>query len=35
VADQDPDPLTAVRVDVERFVRWLQDVLRDQPSTVS
>src|SRR4030095_8138294 len=33
--DQDRDPLAAVRVDVERYVRWLQDVRRYQPSTVS
>src|SRR6266480_306516 len=33
--DQDLDPLAAVRVDIERFVRWLQDVRRYQPSTVS
>jgi hypothetical protein len=33
--DQGLDPLTAVRVDVERYVRWLQDVRRFQPSTVS
>jgi integrase/recombinase XerD len=25
-ADRDVDPLAAVRVDVERYVRWLQDV---------
>jgi integrase/recombinase XerD len=34
-ADQSLDPLAAVRADVERFVRWLQDVRRYQPSTVS
>src|SRR4051794_21387989 len=34
-ADQDLDPLAAVRVDIERYVRWLQDVRRHQPSTVS
>jgi integrase/recombinase XerD len=34
-ADHGLDPLTAVRVDVERYVRWLQDVRRYQPSTVS
>jgi hypothetical protein len=33
-ADQDIDPLVAVRV-VERYLRWLQDVRRYQPSTVS
>ena len=32
---QDLDPLAAVRADVERYVRWLQDVRRYQPSTVS
>lgn len=34
-ADHDLDPLAAVRVDIERYVRWLQDVRRYQPSTVS
>jgi site-specific recombinase XerD len=34
-ADQDIDPLAAVRADVERYVRWLQDMRRYQPSTVS
>jgi site-specific recombinase XerD len=34
-ADQSVDPLTATRVDVERYVRWLQDVRWYQPSTVS
>jgi hypothetical protein len=33
--DQDLDPLAAVRVDIERYVRWLRDVRRYQPSTVS
>ncbi|MBM0236787.1 site-specific integrase [Micromonospora sp. ATA32] len=33
--DQDLDPLSAARVDIERYVRWLQDVRRFQPSTVS
>ena len=33
--DQDLDPLAAVRVDIERYVRWLQDVRWYQPSTVS
>ncbi|GAA4563823.1 hypothetical protein GCM10023176_08540 [Micromonospora coerulea] len=33
--DQDFDPLAAARVDIERYVRWLQDVRRYQPSTVS
>lgn len=34
-ADHDLDPLAALRVDIERYVRWLQDVRRYQPSTVS
>lgn len=29
------DPLAAVRADIERYVRWLQDVCCYQPSTVS
>src|ERR1700712_1978132 len=29
------DPFAAARVDIERYVRWLQDVGRYQPSTVS
>ncbi|MFC3382547.1 site-specific integrase [Couchioplanes azureus] len=33
--DQDLNLLTACRVDVERYVRWLQEVRRYQPSTVS
>src|SRR5262245_59256413 len=33
--DQDLDPLAAVRADIERYLRWLQDVRRYQPSTVS
>ncbi|GAA4260065.1 hypothetical protein [Dactylosporangium darangshiense] len=33
--DQDLDPLNAVRVDIERYVRWLQDLRCYQPSTVS
>lgn len=33
--DQGLNPLTARRVDVERYVRWLQEVRRYQPSTVS
>ncbi|MEV0134847.1 tyrosine-type recombinase/integrase [Dactylosporangium sp. NPDC050688] len=33
--DHELDPLTAVRVDIERYVRWLQDVRHYQPSTVS
>ena len=32
---QDLDPLSAARGDVERYVRWLQDVRQYQPSTVS
>ncbi|TDC83964.1 integrase [Micromonospora sp. KC606] len=34
-ADHGLHPLAAVRVDIERYVRWLQDVRRYQPSTVS
>jgi integrase/recombinase XerD len=34
-AGQELDPLAAVRVDIERYLRWLQDVRRYQPSTVS
>jgi len=30
--DQNLDPLAAVRVDIERYVRWLQDARRYQPS---
>jgi integrase/recombinase XerD len=26
--DQDVDPLAAVRMDIERYLRWLQDVRR-------
>jgi hypothetical protein len=33
--DQDLDPLSAAGVDIERYLRWLQDVRRYQPSTVS
>ena len=33
--DHAVDPLAAIRVDVERYVRWLQDERRYQPSTVS
>jgi site-specific recombinase XerD len=33
--NQDLDPLSAARADIERYVRWLQDVRRYQPSTVS
>ena len=29
------DPLAAARVDIERYLRWLQDVRCYQPSTVS
>ena len=34
-ADQGLDPLAAIRVDIERYLRWLQDVRQYQPSTVS
>ena len=30
--DHDLDPLAAVRVDIDRYVRWLQDVRRCQLS---
>jgi len=33
-AGQGLEPLAAVQVDIERYVRWLQDVRRFQPSTV-
>jgi hypothetical protein len=33
--EQDLEPLAAVRTDIERYVRWLQEVRRFQPSTVS
>ena len=33
--NQDLDALSVARVDIERYVRWLQDVRRFQPSTVS
>src|SRR3982751_2227814 len=33
--DQDLDPLAETRVDIERYLRWRQDVRRYQPSTVS
>src|SRR5919205_295371 len=33
--EQDLDPLSTVRADVERYLRWLQDVRCYQPSTVS
>jgi hypothetical protein len=33
--DQDLNPLAAVRADIERYLRWLQDVRQYQPSTVS
>ncbi|MCX4473055.1 hypothetical protein OOK41_22545 [Micromonospora sp. NBC_01655] len=33
--DQALDPFAMARLDVERYVRWLQDVRRYQPSTVS
>lgn len=34
-ADQHPAPLTAQRVQIERYVRWMQEVRRFKPSTVS
>ena len=34
-ATQALDPLQAARTDIERYVRWLQDVRLYQPSTVS
>jgi site-specific recombinase XerD len=34
-ADDDLDPLAAARIDIERYVRWLQDARCYQPSTVS
>jgi site-specific recombinase XerD len=34
-ADHGLDPLSAARADIERYLRWLQDVRRYQPSTVS
>jgi site-specific recombinase XerD len=33
--EQDLEPLAAVRTDIERYVRWLQEIRRFQPSTVS
>src|SRR5258707_15856307 len=33
--DHELDPFATVRVDIERYVRWLQDVGHYQPSTVS
>ena len=33
--EQDLEPLSAARADIERYVRWLQDVRQFQPSTVS
>jgi site-specific recombinase XerD len=33
--DQELNPLTLHRADVERYVRWLQEIRRYQPSTVS
>ncbi|WP_238005587.1 hypothetical protein KZZ52_42600 [Dactylosporangium sp. AC04546] len=33
--DHELDPLAAVRIDIERYVRWLQDARCYQPSTVS
>src|SRR4051795_10658762 len=34
-AGQDIDPWERGRVEIERYVRWLQEVRRYQPSTVS
>jgi site-specific recombinase XerD len=34
-ADRDINPLTARRLDVELFVRWLQEIRCFKPSTVS
>lgn len=34
-SDQDLDPLNLGRAEIERYVRWLQEVRRYQPSTVS
>ena len=34
-AGRDPDPLSRGRAEIERYVRWLQEVRRYQPSTVS
>jgi site-specific recombinase XerD len=34
-ADRDLDPLAVGRVDIERYVRWLQETRQYQPSTVS
>src|SRR3954453_623579 len=34
-AGQDLDPLNLGRVEVERYVRWLQEIRCYQPSTVS
>ena len=33
--EQELDPLAAVRVDIEPYLRWLQDVRRYPPSTRS
>ena len=33
--DQDLDPLRMGRVDIDRYVRWLQEIRYYQPSTVS
>ncbi len=33
--DRELDPLSAGRADIECYLRWLQDVRRYQPSTVS
>jgi site-specific recombinase XerD len=34
-AGQELDPLGLARAEIERYVRWLQEVRRYQPSTVS
>jgi integrase len=34
-ANQGLEPLSTARADIERYLRWLQDVRRFQPSTVS
>ena len=33
--EQGLEPLAAIRTDIERYVRWLHDIRRFQPSTVS
>jgi integrase/recombinase XerD len=34
-AEHDVEPLAAQRVDLERYIRWLQEIRRFKPSTVS